>query len=122
MTSAGTLILEQLRDHQPLQGRERVRVAEELGDADQQVAKQQRHLVGLRPQPVDVAAEVVQLQHLHPPMDPTQERLLLVAAEVVADLLQQDGADLALRVGPGLIGFRLLARRGSGAIVSKLWM
>ena len=54
-------------------------------------------LLRVLPQALDVGVEVGELQHLHAALHPAQEGLLLVAAEVVADLVAQDGADRAPR-------------------------
>ena len=47
------------------------------------------------PQAVDIGGKLDQLHDLHPALHPAQEGLLLVAGEIVADLVAQDGADLA---------------------------
>ena len=54
-------------------------------------------LLRVLPQAGDVGRKAAELHHLHPPLDPAQEGLLLVAVELVADLIAQDGADLAAR-------------------------
>ena len=57
-----------------LEGRKRFRIAEEPGDADQQLAEQQLRLVRQRPQLLDIGSDVVGLEHVHPALDAAQQR------------------------------------------------
>ena len=55
-------------------------------------------LLRVLPQPLDIALDRVELRDLHAPLHPAQEGLGLVAGEVVADLVAQDGVDLPPRL------------------------
>ncbi|MEJ0018503.1 MAG: hypothetical protein WDN25_18485 [Acetobacteraceae bacterium] len=68
-------------------------IAEEAGDPDQQVLEQQQHLARIGVQPPDIVGRF-QPQELHPPLHAPDEGGALVAAEVVADLVAEDPADL----------------------------
>src|SRR5262249_14651844 len=78
---------------QLLQGLERLRIAEKIGDADQEVAKKRVDLAGVLAQALDVGRERLDLQNLHAPFDAAKERAAFVAAEIVAGLVEQNGAD-----------------------------
>jgi hypothetical protein len=114
---ADAFAVEQLRNDFAFEESERVRVAEEVGHADQKVAKQQVGFVGISAKQFDVFVQVFDLGHLHAPPDPALKRPLLVAAEIVADLLQQDFKDRFLtledfRGGRFLLGRGLHVPRG----------
>ncbi len=85
---------------------ERIVVAEEIRDVDEQVAKQGADLLRLLPQPLDIGFDRRELRHLHAPLHPAHECLGLVAAEIVADLIAQDAVDFR----QGLLD-RLIRRR-----------
>ena len=74
-------------------------IAEEVGDADQQVLQQRIELLRLRAQALDEVGHLVDLQHLHAPLHPPRHRLVLVAAEIVAGARAQQRADLRQMVG-----------------------
>ncbi len=61
-------------------------------------------LVGVAAQELDVGLDAVDLLHLHPPLDPAQEGVVLVAVEVMAGLVAQDRGD----AGDVLSGVALL--------------
>ena len=90
------------RDHRPFQGLEGRGVAEELRDADEEVAEELVALLGVVAQARHVAHHGGHLQHLHAPLDPADEGVRLVLAEVVSRPLADDGGD-----APELLG-RLL--------------
>ena len=62
---------------------EGLRVAEEVGHADQQFAEEHVDLVGILLQIADVFLRLLDLMDVHPPFDPPADRALLVAAEIV---------------------------------------
>jgi hypothetical protein len=84
---------QQARHHQLFQRLERLVVAEKIGDADQQIAKESVGLAGVLMQPIGVGGERGNLQHLHAAFDPAIEGAGFVPAEVVPGLLEQNGAD-----------------------------
>jgi len=73
---------------------EDLRVAEELGHADEQVPKERHHLGGRLLQILDVALDRLDLVHRHPPPDPPANRVGLVLGKIVAGLGPQEDADL----------------------------
>ena len=75
--------LEQLWQDALGKGPERVGVAEELGDPDQQIPEQALGLLFAAGQLLEVVPDVVGLQHLHAPLDAPHQGPLLVLAEVV---------------------------------------
>ncbi len=93
------LAVEELGDHLRFQIFELPAVAEELGDADQEVVEEKLGLVGTRPQDVHVGLDCVRLHHLHPALDPAQEGVGPVAVEVVTGSVAQDGGDPRQRAG-----------------------
>ncbi len=74
---------------------EGVGVAEEGGDADQKLAEELARLLAIFAQPLGVMFDRADLQDLHPPLDPPQQRRLLVEAKVMA------GGDLQKLADPG---------------------
>ena len=71
-----------------------VGVAEEAGHADQQVAKQQHHLLAVGLQQRGHNRHIWSAAgHLHPPLHPPHEGLLLVLAEIMTEAGTQDVAD-----------------------------
>jgi hypothetical protein len=90
----GALAFEQLRDHLPLQRLEGRRVAEEVGDADQQVLEQQVDFLGVPPQTLDEVGHFLDLQHLHAALNPADDGLVLVVLEIVAGPRAQQREDL----------------------------
>ena len=93
IVSSLRLVLQQFRHDLAFQRGEGLRVAEELGDADQQVAEQQIELVGLLAQALDVIGHIIDLQHLHAALDAPDQGVLLVLAKIVAEPGAQQGAD-----------------------------
>jgi hypothetical protein len=77
----------------PLERAERLRVAEELGDADEQVLQQPAGLVGILLQDPQVVGGGAGALELDAPADAAQQGAFLVAAEVVPGPLLQQGAD-----------------------------
>ena len=98
---------------------ERVGVAEEVGDVDQQVAKQRADLLRLLAQQLDIGFDGAELAHLHAPLHPAHEGLGLVAAEIVADLVAQDGVDFRPGVGERFDLIRAV-RRARGDPVEQI--
>ncbi len=101
--------VEQAGDDQGCQGLERFRVPEEVGDVDQQVPEQRPRFRRVLLQAGHVGSHRVHLHDLHAALHPAQERLDLVAREVMPGLPAQDVANLrprrierrrALRVRP----------------------
>ncbi len=87
------LAREDRRHHLPGQDVELLRVAEELGDADEKVVEEVLDLVRVVAQVLRVGVDLLDLHHLHAALDPAQEGLLLVAVEVVPGAAAQDGRD-----------------------------
>ncbi len=79
------LALEELGNDEGLKRVKGIRIAEEIGHADQQVAKQRPSLVRIRLQPLDIAVDLSELLHLHAPLHAALERLVLVLAKIVPD-------------------------------------
>ncbi|MGY2936621.1 hypothetical protein ACVWZ6_006223 [Bradyrhizobium sp. GM6.1] len=94
---ARVLAFEELRDDLVLQHLEFTLVAEEFGDADQEVVEEVLRLVLVVAQEIDVSGNVADLDHLHPPLHATQEGVLLVAVEIIAGLAAQDVGDARQR-------------------------
>ena len=119
---AGVLALEQARDDLFLEYLERVGIPEKARDVDQQVAKQGRYLARVALEPLDVVIDRVDTQHVHPAVDPAQKGILLVAAEIVAEPIEQDGADLPARGGDGLgfVAFLVDGKPRRGEIARQL--
>ncbi len=89
----GVPVLQERGKDRRAQRLERFGIAEELGDADEQLAEQQIGLVRSLSQALDVGGDGIDLQHLHAPLDAADQGILLVAGEVVADAAAQQGAD-----------------------------
>ena len=90
---AGSLALEQVRNDFFFQYLKGLGIAEEVGHADQQVAEQQRRFHPVLTQVLDIVLDIGQPQCLHPALDAAQESVVLVAPEIVPDLVAQDGGD-----------------------------
>ena len=109
----GRQLVDQRRDHLGLEPLERLRIAEELGDADQQVLVQRVELVGIAAQVVDVRGQALGAHQVGPALDPPPDRGGLVQREVDAEVVAQVAQQ---RVHRGVVGQRLvlghdLARR-----------
>ena len=72
---------------------ERLGVPKEACDADQQLTKEKLGLCRGRPELLDVDAGVIDLQHLHSPLDAAHERTALVLREVSPQPAMQHRAD-----------------------------
>ena len=94
-----SLALEEPRDDLAFQRLESLRIAEEVGDADQEVLQQRVEFPRLLAQALDEVGHLVDLQHLHAPLHPARHGLVLVAAEIVAGARAQQRADLRQMVG-----------------------
>src|SRR5262249_21764280 len=99
---ACALALEYRRDDRFFEQLEGAGVTEEIGHPDQQIAEQQRDFVRVLTQLGDVLREARHLQHLHAVAHPPLEALLLVATEVVTDLILQDAIDGLISVALGV--------------------
>ena len=77
----------------PGQQGKRLLVAEELGNVDQKIAEQLFCFVIAFSQHVDVLTGLADLQHLHASLDPADQGIFLVAAEIVPRPGLQDSAD-----------------------------
>jgi hypothetical protein len=104
--SLGPGVVEKPRDHLALERGEGLGIAEEVRDADQQVAEELLRLLGILAQALDVGRHGGELVHLHATLDPPHERRGLVAAEVVAGLAPQQRAD-ARQLAAHLLGERV---------------
>ncbi|MGC4120345.1 MAG: hypothetical protein QM765_38340 [Myxococcales bacterium] len=107
--AAGGAAGEQRRQHLPLQVLPGRRVAEEAGDADEQLLEQQVDLAGVVAQEAHVVGDGVDLVQAHAPLDAAVEGALLVEREVVAGLRAQQDEDLLQGA------LRLLLERDLGA-------
>ena len=85
------------RRHLRLERVEGVAVAEEVGDADQQVLEQRAGLAGMGAQEVEVGRQLVDAVDAHAPADAAQDRRPLVVAEVAPGVGAQVGEDAAQR-------------------------
>src|SRR6185436_13886525 len=81
---------------------ESLRIAEEVGHADQQVPEELFGFLGIAVQKLDVIIYRGAAHLVEPPADAAHQRALLVTAEVMAGLPPQDGADLS-QVGGDLL-------------------
>ena len=88
------LVVEQPRHDVPLERRKRVRIAEELRDADQQLALQRLHLLLVIPQEARVRLDVGQVVQMLPPRDSAEHGGRLVVREVVAGAEPDQRQDL----------------------------
>ena len=95
---AGGLAGKKPRDDLFLQRRERLRVAEEIGDADQQIAKERLHLGRGLLQVAHVLVQPLDLVDGHAPLDAADDGVLLVLGKIVAGLGAQQDEDLLQRV------------------------
>jgi hypothetical protein len=94
---ARALAFEELRDDLALQHLEFALVAEEFGDADQEVVEEVLRLALVVAQEIDIGGNLGDLDHLHPPLHAAQEGVLLVAVEIIAGLAAQDVGDARQR-------------------------
>lgn len=92
---------EQARVERGTERLERLRIAEEVGDADQQVFQQRGGFVEVGTQKTAVLGQVPQARDLESPLDAAQHRRRLVVLEVVAGALAQQAHDLGQCL-PGL--------------------
>ena len=74
---------EELWNDQGPESAKGIGVAEEIGDADQQVAKQGADLTRFLSQPLDVIFEAYCLHHLHAALHPALKGGVLVGTEIV---------------------------------------
>ena len=81
-----------------LQHLEHLRIAEEMGDADEHVTKQRLHLGGSLLEIFDVAVDPLDLVHGHAALDPAVDGARFVLGKVVAGLGAQQDEDLLQRV------------------------
>ena len=93
IASSAVPVLQQVGKDGRAQRVEGLGIAEELRDADQQLAEQQVGFVRVALEALDVGGDGVELQHLHAPLHAADQGILLVAGEVVADAAAQEGAD-----------------------------
>lgn len=70
-----------------------MRIAEELRDADQELVKQQIDLARFLAQPLDECGHGVDPQHLHASLNPPNQSVVLVLAEVMPGPRTEQGAD-----------------------------
>ncbi len=99
----------------------RLGIAEEGGDADQQILEQQLGLFRAAPQAPQVILMAADVVEAHAPFDPADQRALLVEAEVVAGARPQKTDDLQhLLMGIAQIFLRRLADIGVAAVAEKL--
>jgi hypothetical protein len=89
-------------DHLRSQRLERGRIAKELRDPDQQLAKQHVEFFRLIAEAFDVGGWGFHLQHLHPALKPSKQGLFLVFAEVVTAARPQR-ADDRRQIGGGVL-------------------
>ena len=92
------LVGKKSRDDLFLQRRERLRVAEEIGDADQQIAKEGLHFGRGLLQVANVLIQPFDLVDGHAPLDAAVDRALLVLRKIMAGLGTQQDKDLLHRV------------------------
>ena len=108
-----------LRDGLLLERPKRLRVAEEAGDADQQVAKERLHIRRGLLQIADIVVQPLDLVDGHAPLDAAGDGALLVLRKVVTGVGAQQQEDLLQRVvglgrpaeRPEAMSFRTRARR-----------
>ena len=79
------------------EGVERLAIAEEVGDADQQVFQQRTGLAGVGAHEVQVGGQRVDAVDAHPPRYAAQDRRPLVVAEVAPGVDAHEGQQLAQR-------------------------
>ncbi len=90
--------------HLRLERVERFAIAEEVGDADEQVLQQRAGLAGMGAHERQVIGQGLDAADAHAPGDPAQDRRPLVVAEVAPGLRPQIGEHVAQR------GFALIGR------------
>ena len=83
------------REDLRLQRLERLRVAEEAGDADEHVLVQRRSSSGVALHELDVVGQLLDLVQRHPALDAPVDRGRLVVAEVVAERGADEDDELA---------------------------
>src|SRR5262245_32707263 len=98
------LVLEELRDNLLLQRLKSCSIAKEIGNANQEVAKQSIEFVGLLLQFLGIILHSCRLDPLHSPLDTALKSPLLVFAEIMPGARAQQGQDRNQRV---LWGFGL---------------
>ena len=88
-----------------------VRIAEETCDVYQKLFEKPVDFLRIVPKPVQIDADVRDLEHLHPALDPSHQRARLIVLEVVARTFEQDlanfhqrGGDLAVDRGGAAVG------------------
>ena len=84
----------ELRDDLFLEGREGFRVAEEIGDADQEVPEERLHLRRVLLQVAHIPVQPVDLVDGHAPLHAADHGVLLVEGKVMARLGAQEDTDL----------------------------
>ncbi len=94
---ARVLAFEELRNDLALQHFEFALVAEEFGDADQEVVEEVLRLVLVVAQEIDIGGDLGDLGHLHPPLHAAEESVLLVAVKIIAGPAAQDIGDARQR-------------------------
>ena len=77
-----------------MQDVEGLRVAEKVGDADQQVAKEGIQLARVVLHVAQILIQLLDLVQGHAPLDAADEGILFVLGEIVAGAGAQHGADL----------------------------
>ena len=103
----GILRLDERGDDFRLQSLEGVRVAEEPGHADQQIAGELLDLLGMFAQVGEVFRDVVEVAQSHAPFEPPREHFLAIAAKIELRAGTQESQQLVQMVR----GFRRPRRR-----------
>src|SRR4029434_4333903 len=85
----GAFVREQLGDNRPRQGRESLRIAEEVGHSNEQVLEEKLQFFGVLPETLDVGSHGVELQRLQAAMQAAVDRRLFVLAKIMAGLTAQ---------------------------------
>ena len=86
-------------DHLCIQCGERLRIAKEIRDADQQIAKERGHLLLVTFQQRAILLQIADLTHLHTARDAAKEGLAFVAGKIMPRLFSQDVGDGRLHLG-----------------------
>ncbi len=95
----------ELRDNLLLEGGKGLRVAEEVRNADQQIAKESLRLLGCLPQIAQVVLLSLDLVDSHTPLHPADKGVVFILGEIVAGPVAQQDAYLFQVVftsGPGV--------------------